>query len=286
MKQIKIDYSPVTKLSEETQVHLQRADFCLQAIRERRPFSGKELKTISDFFRTSLTYASGAVEGCTFTMGETKTLLEYGITIHGKSLKETLEVCGLANAFDHIITLCKQPEVTINDICKLHELIYEKADEWNAGAYKTEQNFISGSDYTTIPPEKVETEMENLQLWMDANRDKLHPIIFAAEVHRKLMYIHPFADGNGRCARLVMNLILLQNGYLPCSISPAIRLEYINALEAGRGGYDTAFYNCIAEMVTETEKDYMRALDIPLPRLPLVPESPSLYNIENEEPLR
>ena len=273
MKPIKIKYNTPKCDDDILDTHLQRADLCLNSIRNRRPFNEKELDTIKDFFRTPLTCTSGSIEGCTFTMGETKTLLEYGITIHGKSLKETLEVYGLAEAFDYIISLANNDGVSVKDICDLHHIIYSKSEHETAGKYKTEQNFISGSNFSTIPPEKVEEEMSNLQHWIDENKGKCHPILYAAELHRKLVYIHPFSDGNGRTARLAMNLVLLQNGFLPCSISPALRLDYINSLEAGRNGCPEDFYRFIAEMVTETEKDYMRALNIALPKLPPVPDS-------------
>ena len=120
MKNICMDYSPISIEDEISKTHLQRADLCATSIKERRPFTEEELKTISDFFRTPITCTSGAIEGCTFTMGETKTLLEYGITIHGKTLKETLEVCGLAEAFDYMIELAKTQGQALS--CRLQAL--------------------------------------------------------------------------------------------------------------------------------------------------------------------
>lgn len=268
MQCIKIDYSNDVLLTDESKSHIDRAEICRNIICENRPFSEKQLKRISDFFRTPLTWSSSAIEGSTYTMGETQTLLEYGTTIHGKSLKETLEICGHADAFDYMIKMAGTKGLDAAAICHLHALIYGKVDTVAAGAYKTEQNFITGSAYTTVRPSEVLEEMKKLEKWISDNYDKLHPIVLATEVHRKLVYIHPFDDGNGRCARLCMNVILLQNGYLPCSISPALRLDYINSLEAGRNGDINEFIRFVAEAETETQKDYMRALDIPLPKLP------------------
>lgn len=269
MKTIEIDYSNIISLNKETISHIKRAGICKNTICANRPFTDSKLKTISDFFRTSLTWSSNALEGFTYTIGETQTLLEYGVTIHGKSLKETLEVCGHADAFDYMVEISKKKGLTIEDICHMHYLIYDKADSAIAGKFKTEQNFISGSNYTTVIPSQVEDEMKKLENWIEENYDNLHPIVLAAEVHRKLVYIHPFGNGNGRCARLCMNVILMQNGYLPCSVSPALRLDYINSLESGRSGNINEFIRFVAEAETETEKDYMRALNLEIPKLPL-----------------
>ena len=277
MKTIKIDFSNDIILTKESSSHIERAELCRNVICDNRPFSDEILKKISDFFRTPLTWSSNAIEGSTYTMGETQTLLEYGTTIHGKSLKETLEICGHAEAFDYMLQLSRKKGITCADICKLHALIYEKVDKKLAGVYKEEQNFITGSSYTTVKPSEVSKLMELLEKWIEDNYDMLHPLVLATELHRKLVYIHPFDDGNGRCARLCMNVILLQNGYLPCSISPALRLDYINALEAGRSGNINEFLRFIAETETETEKDYMRALDIAMPKLPKPVEDKSLY---------
>lgn len=268
MQTIKIDYSKEVSLSEESRSHIERAEICRNTICENRPFSERQLKVISDFFRTPITWSSNALEGSTYTMGETQTLLEYGTTIHGKSLKETLEICGHAEAFDFMLQLSRTKGLNSTAICKMHSLIYNKTDTVAAGKYKTEQNFISGSAYTTVRPAEVPEEMKKLDKWIEENYETIHPIVLAAEVHRKLVYIHPFDDGNGRCARLCMNVLLLQNGYLPCSISPALRLDYINSLEAGRNGEINEFIRFVAEAETETQKDYMRALDIQMPKLP------------------
>lgn len=283
MKETEIDFSNNITLTKESAGHIERAELCRNVICDNRPFSDKKLKVISDFFRTPITWSSNAIEGSTYTIGETQTLLEYGTTVHGKSLKETLEICGHADAFDFMLQLSKQRGIKCADICRLHSLIYEKTDKKMAGIYKIEQNFITGSGYTTVIPEKVPETMAQLELWLEENYDQLHPLVLAAELHRKLVYIHPFDDGNGRCARLCMNVILLQNGYLPCSISPALRLDYINALEAGRNGDINEFIKFIAEAETETEKDYMRALNIERPKLPSPVEDKTLCEADKFE---
>ena len=277
-ERITISYDDRIRVTESTKKHIQRAELCQRSISSGRPFNEKKIMQISDFFRTTTTWSSCAVEGCTFSIGETKTLLEYGITIQGKSLKETLEVSDHANAFDYMMELVKNGAVLKeDDIKKLHELLYATADPKIAGKYKVEQNFISGSNYTTIPPKQIAEEMKKLERWIEDTTGKLHPIVQAAELHKKITYIHPFADGNGRCARLCMNVVLIQNGYLPCQISPAMRLDYINALESDRSNKTDYFIRFIAEAETETEKDFMRALDISMPKLPSPDCEPEVY---------
>lgn len=264
MKQIVIDYSDY-ELSNETVKQLKKADLCNEVIKKKRPFEGEMLKIIQDFYRIDTTWSSSALEGNSYTISETKVILEEGITVAGKPLKHTLEICGHGDAYDYMFSLLHQDGIRIKEIGTIHQYLMQKEIGNEAGKYKTEENLITGSDYSTIGVEQVKCEMEKLEEWMEQKKHRMHPIQFAAEVHRKLVYIHPFCDGNGRTARLVMNGILIQNGYLPCVISPVIRLEYIQALEAGRNGKNNEFIRLIAEAETETEKDFIRGMHLDMP---------------------
>lgn len=264
MKEIKLDYNKY-KLDQETVLQMRKMDMCNEVIREHRPFEGDMLKQIRDFYRIDTTWSSSALEGNSYTISETKIMLEDGITVGGKPLKETLEICGHGDAYDYIFSLMHQNELHLEEICKIHEYLMQKEIGNNAGKYKTSENLISGSRYTTIGVKAIPYEMNRLEQWMQANRTIMHPVQFAAEVHRALVYIHPFSDGNGRTARLVMNAILIQNGYLPCVIPPVLRLDYINALEIGRDGRKSEFIRFIAEAETETEKDFIRGMHMAMP---------------------
>lgn len=112
-------------------------------------------------------------------------------------------------------------------------------------------------DYQDVP--KLMNEFAD---WLRKNRDKMNKIVFASEVHRKFVYIHPFIDGNGRVARLLTNAILLQEHYLPISIPPIRKYDYVMALENGRKD-SSIFTNFISEMENMTLTDYMRMLNIP-----------------------
>lgn len=264
MKQIKIDYKDY-ELDNETAKQLRKADMCQQEIAKRRPFEGEMLKTIRDFYKIDTTWSSSALEGNSYTISETKVMLEDGITVGGKPLKHTLEICGHGEAYDYMFSLLHQDGITIDDIRRMHQYLMQKEIGRKAGEYKEVDNLITGSEYSTVEVAQVEQEMKKLDEWMAQKKNKMHPVQFAAEVHRKLVYIHPFSDGNGRTARLAMNGILIQNGYLPCVISPVIRLDYIQTLEAGRSGKRNEFIRFIAEAETETEKDFIRGMHMDMP---------------------
>lgn len=264
MKQIVLDYSDY-QLDKETMKQLQKADLCNREIKKHRPFEGELLKQVRDFYKIDTTWSSSALEGNSYTISETKIMLEDGITVGGKPLKHTLEICGHGDAYDYMFSLVRNSELSIDDICEIHRQLMQKEIGVAAGNYKTEENLITGSGYTTIGVKQVPYEMDRLAAWMKRMAEKMHPIQFAAEVHRALVYIHPFPDGNGRTARLAMNAILIQNGYLPCVISPVIRLDYIQALEAGRNGQKNDFVKFVAEAETETEKDFIRGMHMEMP---------------------
>lgn len=264
MKKIALDYRDY-QLNDKSVNQLQKADLCNQEIQKHRPFEGELLKQIRDFYKIDTTWSSSALEGNSYTISETKIMLEDGITVGGKPLKHALEICGHGEAYDYMFSLIRNDGLSIDDICKIHQLLMQKEVGVAAGRYKTDENLITGSDYTTISVKEVPHEMDRLGEWMRENQGKMHPVQFAAEVHRALVYIHPFSDGNGRTARLAMNAILIQHGYLPCVISPVIRLDYINALEAGRNGNKNEFVRFIAEAETETEKDFIRGMHMEMP---------------------
>jgi Fic family protein len=139
----------------------------------------------------------------------------------------------------------------------MHRLFYYRIDKENAGFYRKVKVFISGSKYPTSLPEKVPDLMSKFIKGLPKARAKYHPIEFAGLVHKEFVFIHPFIDGNGRVARLLMNLILLQEGYNIAVIPPVVRAEYITALEKAHTD-DSDFLMLIARMVRDTQRDYLR----------------------------
>ena len=225
-----------------------------------RPLSNEALAQVKEYYKIGLTYASNALEGNTLSLVETKVVLEDGITIGGKPLKDHYETVGHAKAFDEIINLSKNTTFTENDIKLLHKLFYEKIDNEKAGKYRTSQVIITGSDVELPKPEELDEKMHEFILQLPKLKAELHPVEYAAMVHIIFVNIHPFADGNGRVARLLMNLALLQSGYNIVVIPPVIRADYISAIQKTNNGNNADFINFISEMVLESQKEYLKII--------------------------
>lgn len=234
--------------------------------KERRPFEGEMLEQLKDYYRIGLTWSSNALEGNTLTESETKVLLEDGLTVGGKPLRYTFEAIGHAKAYDFMFTLLKNRAITEDHILTMHRMFYESIESEYAGKYRDMDVFISGSKYPVAEPGRIQTEMDELFQWIEAERGKLHPVIFAAQLHKRFVFIHPFKDGNGRIARLIMNTALIQDGYLLAVIPPILRHDYIQLLEKAHRE-DKPFEEFIAERVIESEKEIMRLLHMPIPKL-------------------
>ena len=124
---------------------------------------------------------------------------------------------------------------------------------------------ITGSRYPVTAPEKIEEEMGRLFEWIQNERDGYHPVEFAAQLHKRFVFIHPFKDGNGRVARLLMNLALIQDGYLPVIVPPVLRLDYVSVLARAHQD-DGDFVAFIAERELESQKEILRLFQIPFPK--------------------
>lgn len=231
-------------------------------INELRPFEGHMLKQLQDYYRVGLTWSSNALEGNTLTISETKVVLEDGLTIGGRSIRDFYETIGHGKAYDFMFTLIKQHSITIEDIKTMHRLFYRDIDEEDAGQWRKTQIVVSGSDYVFPRPQEIEQEMQ-LEVWMQNERDNYHPVEFAAMMHLKFVTIHPFIDGNGRTARLIMNLALIQDGYMLGIIPPICRTEYNAAIRRYQTcGNASVFCEFIGDRVYETQKEVMRLFHI------------------------
>jgi Fic family protein len=201
------------------------------------------------------------LEGNSLTESETKVVLEDGLTVGGKPLRDHLEAVGHSKAYDFMYELVSSTSITEADIKKLHCLFYQNIDEVSAGNYRKQRVFISGSNYPMPEPENVPELMAECIVQMNQMKSTLHPVEFAAKFHKEFVYIHPFIDGNGRVARLLMNLVLLQSGYPIAIIPPILRSEYIASLEKAHIK-EEVFIQFIAERVIEAQKDYLRLLNV------------------------
>lgn len=238
---------------------LQEIDELQKEINLHRPLSTNTLRQLKEYYRIGLTYSSNALEGNSLTESETKVVLEDGITIGGKPLKDHYEALGHSEAYDLIYTLSKKQGFTEENIKKLHNLFYYRINKTSAGKYRKERVFISGSKHTLPAPEKVPELMKEFIIKTKELESKYHPVEYSALVHKEFVFIHPFVDGNGRVARLLMNLVLLQKSYCIAIIPPVLRAEYIQALENAHTD-DKSFIEFIARVVRETQRDYLRLL--------------------------
>jgi len=243
-----------------------KLDLYQSTINRLRPFEGEMLQQLKDFYRVGLTWTSNALEGNSLTESETKVLIEDGLTVGGRPLRDMFEAVGHAKAYDYMFTLLGNKEIRKEDILNLHKLFYQNIEEEFSGKYRDIPVVISGSNYPVTKVESIQSEIEGLCKWINAERKKYHPVEFAALLHKKFVFIHPFKDGNGRVARLLMNTALVQDGYLPALIPPILRSDYIRLLEKAHED-DRSFVNFIAERELESQKDFLRLLHIPLPKL-------------------
>jgi Fic family protein len=224
-----------------------------------RPLAEPELRQLRDYCRIGLTWSGNAIEGNTLSESETKVVLEDGLTIGGKTVREHQETLGLAKAFDAVWALRDKEAITEEDARALHSVFYGAIDAGAAGVYRTVRVFVSGSHYPCPPPERVPAAMSALFKEAAARRAALHPVCFAAWLRKAFVFIHPFVDGNGRVARLLMNMALFQRGHPATLVPPVLRHEYYAALEQARADEET-FFRFIAGCHLEAQRDYLRLL--------------------------
>jgi Fic family protein/DNA-binding XRE family transcriptional regulator len=189
---------------------------------------------IAQALELEYTYESNKIEGNTLTLQETDVVINEGITIAGKSMQEHLEAINHNDAIDFVKSLMQTKfSITETTVLQIHNLVLRGIDGKNAGKYRSGQVMIKGSKHMPAAPFLVAKQMEDLFIWYNENKRKLHPVLLAAEMHERLVTIHPFVDGNGRTSRLLMNLILLQHGFVIANIKGDItnRLKYYAALE-------------------------------------------------------
>ncbi len=189
---------------------------------------------IAQALELEYTFESNRIEGNTLTLKETDLVINEGLTISGKSMREHLEAINHKEAIDYIKYLIdKNSEISEREILSIHNLILRGIDPSNAGKYRTVQVMIKGSEHLPPAPYLVAKQMEDLMLWYHSNKSQLHPVVLAAEMHERLVTIHPFIDGNGRTSRLIMNLVLLKHGYTIANIKgdSENRMVYYSSLE-------------------------------------------------------
>lgn len=222
-------------MSEDINVMLKEADVLKEQLLALRPLPEEALKKIQDALDIEYTYESNRIEGNTLTLQETALIVNEGVTISGKSMREHLEAINHTEAISYIKDIAKQDiEISERTIKEIHALILHGIDRENAGRYRTVPVMISGSTHIPPQPYLIEKQMEDFILrFKQMEAEKVHPVLIAAYLHDELVRIHPFIDGNGRTSRLLMNLYLLRHGYVIITLkgSNDAKVNYYKALE-------------------------------------------------------
>ena len=223
------------------------------------------LKKIQDALDIEYTYESNRIEGNTLTLQETALVVNEGITISGKSMREHLEAINHAEAIDYIKDFARSDiEISECTIKEIHALVLHGINRENAGRYRTVPVMISGSRHIPPQPYLIDKLMEDFILrFREMEADKVHPVLVSAYLHDELVRIHPFIDGNGRTSRLLMNLYLLRNGYVIVNLkgSNEAKLAYYTALEASHiEKHPEAFQRLVVEAEITSMRRYLSIL--------------------------
>jgi Fic family protein len=208
------------------------------------------------------TYNSNAIEGNTLSLRETQLVIQDGITVRGKSLMEHLEAKNHPGAIDYVEKLARRETlIEQDDILKVHELLMRGIDDEGAGKYRSGQVRVAGAVFMPPPAQKIQSMVNELLQTLSQNPDELRPIELAAFFHHKFVYIHPFLDGNGRTARLLMNVILLRTGYPFTVLLKVDRPKYLRTLSEADNGNLIPFTNFIANCVERSLDIYLLAFE-------------------------
>ncbi len=223
-----------------------------------RPFPKAALQELKKQLEIELTYNSNAIEGNSLTLQETRLVLEHGITIKGKSLKDHFEAINHKEAILFVEDSLKE-EISEKLIKKLNELVLDKIYEDERGRYRTTNVRILGAIKSPPQAEKVPKLMNNFIEYITKNPDGLNTIEMAAVMHYKFVEIHPFSDGNGRTARLVMNLFLMKHGYPITIVLKNDRKKYYQTLKEADKGNIRPFMDFIGYCINRSLDIYLSA---------------------------
>jgi Fic family protein len=228
-----------------------------------RPLSPEALSKLEHYYDIELTYTSNAIEGNTLGPVETTLVIEQGVTIAGKPLKDHMEALDHYDAIRYVRELARQPSAPLTevDVRSLHSLVVKRSRPDIAGRYADLARYVrTGTGRHVFPsPAEIPALMGDFAGWLRTSADS--PAT-AFEAHRRMVAIHPFNDGNGRTARLLMNPILIRGGFPPIAVRPEDRTEYVFALQEAQAGQGVArFDKLLYERLDATLGEYLSALE-------------------------
>lgn len=221
-------------------------------LKSMRPLNPSEIKRLRDEFIIENTYNSNAIEGNTLTLRETALVLQEGITIAEKPLRDHLEAIGYKDAFEYIISLVgDSTPITERVIKEIHSLVLMN-DALNKGVYRSVPVTIMGASHKPPQPYLVPAQMERLIADYETMKREKHIIESIAEFHLRFEGIHPFIDGNGRTGRLILNFELIKAGLLPINIKFADRIKYYDCFD---DYYDNNSPESMTKLIAEYEEE-------------------------------
>jgi Fic family protein len=247
---------------KELEKLLNEADKLQKKWTKKKPLDKTQLHKMKEYFNLNYTYESNKIEGNTLTLKETFLVVNEGLTIGGKTMNEHLEAINHSDAIDFVAGLIQDKEILTERVLQeIHYLILKGIDKENAGKYRRVPVMISGSAFVPPQPYLITKMMEDVFIYYQKNKSKLHPIVLAADMHEKIVTVHPFIDGNGRTCRLIMNLILLANGFTVGVLKGDVksRMKYYTALEEAQTKNDrSAFYKLVAQTCIDSLNEHIK----------------------------
>ena len=231
-------------------IDFNRLDELKEKLASFRPLNAAELKQIRDEFIIENTYNSNAIEGSTLTLRETALILQEGLTISEKPIREHLEAIGHKDAFEYIVSLADAKERLSEKVIKdVHSLVLMN-DAINKGVYRRVPVKILGSSHVPPPPYLVREQLQEQLEEYELMKPKLHIVEAAALFHLRFESIHPFIDGNGRTGRLIMNLELIKAGFLPVNVKFTERARYYECFDSY---YANNSYDALTDLIAKYE---------------------------------
>ncbi|QVI34364.1 cell filamentation protein Fic [Lacticaseibacillus chiayiensis] len=238
-------------------------------MQQYRPLDATQAKMLHQQIKVDHVWSSNAIEGNSLSQAETESILDAGLTIHGAPVKDILETLDLSEAYDFVEKLAiGNAPISERDIRDINRIVTLQTvrQRSEAGQFRTLLVWPSGAkDRPYLEPFDIKPAMEALVEWMTTAEKDLHPVVYAAQLHAKFVAIHPFLDGNGRTARLLMNMALTRHGYPVINIQPdpAARTAYMEALEISRSKHDLEpFERLVATYVKKALQDHIAILKL------------------------
>lgn len=230
-------------------------------LKKSRPLSSLAVKKVTEALSIEWTYNSNSIEGNTLSLRETQMVLQEGVTISGKSLREHFEAVNHEKALNYLYKLVEK-DVSINsgDILSIHALIVQNIEDEFAGRIRNAGVRIAGANFTPPNSQKVSGMLDDLILFVNENPLGLNPIELATIFHHKFVWIHPFFDGNGRTVRLAMNLLLMKEGFPPAIILKNDRSKYYDGLNSANNGNYHKLNLLMAQALERSLNIYLSAI--------------------------